>query len=113
MNVALGPTRRSELTRAPSIRISVRPRARPRIAGTAACPSETWLTPATFSSACIRLVGCRTAMSRPLTLVAPAAGVESMLGADPDIVTDSLTSGVTVSTSSGSASSWLTMTGRA
>ena len=41
MNVALGPARRSELTRAPSIKISVRPRARPRMAGTAACPSET------------------------------------------------------------------------
>ena len=90
----------------------MRPRARPRIAGTAAWPSETWLTPATFSIACIRLVGWRTAMSRPLTLVAPAAGVVSMLGAEPETVTDSLTSGATVTTSSGSASSSLISTGR-
>ncbi len=92
--------------------MSVRPRAKPRMAGTAACPSETWLTPATFSIACIRLVGCRTAMSRPLTLVAPAAGVVSMLGADPDTITDSLTSGATVTTSSCSALSSLIITGR-
>ena len=50
MYVALGPTRRSEETRAPSIRMRLRPRARPRIAGTAAWPSETEDTPATFST---------------------------------------------------------------
>ena len=44
-NVPLGPTRRSAVTRPPSIRNSVRPRASPRTAGTAACPSETWLMP--------------------------------------------------------------------
>ena len=38
-------------------------------------------------------------------LVVPAAGVASMLGAEPETVTDSLTSGVTVTTSSGSAPS--------
>ena len=73
-NVALGPTRRSAVTRAPSIRISVRPAAKPRMAGTAACPSDTLDTPATFSSACVRLIGARVSMSSSVTSVVPLAG---------------------------------------
>ncbi len=41
MNVALGPTRRSDETRLPSISNNVRPRASPRTAGTEAWPSDT------------------------------------------------------------------------
>ena len=41
----------------------LRPRASPRIAGTAAWPSETEDTPATFSTACVRLSGWRDSMS--------------------------------------------------
>ena len=51
-------------------------------------------------------------MSRPLTVVVPAAGLEVMLGAEPETVTDSLTSGVMVMTSSGSATSVVIITGR-
>src|SRR5687767_2564382 len=105
MKVALAPTRRSELTRAPSIKINVRPRARPRIAGTAAWPSDTWLTPATFSMACIRFAGWRTATSRADRLDVAAPGVDSMLGADPDTVTDSLRTGATVISNSVAGSS--------
>ena len=83
------------------------------MAGTAACPSDTWFTPATFSIACIRLDGWRTAMSRPLTLVVPAAGVASMLGAEPVTVTDSFISGVMVMVSSWPASNRSNRTGRA
>ena len=82
------------------------------MAGTAAWPSETWLTPATFSIACIRLAGWRTATSRPLTLVVPAAGVASMLGADPVTVTDSLINGAMVMSSSWPASIFSINTGR-
>ena len=82
------------------------------MAGTAPCPSETWLTPATFSSACIRFDGCRTARSRPLIVVVPAAGLEVMLGADPETVTDSFNRGAMVITSSGSAPSAVIITGR-
>src|SRR5688500_17707767 len=108
MKVALAPTRRSELTRAPSIKIKVRPRARPRIAGTAAWPSDTWLTPATFSIACIRLAGWRTATSRADRLAVAAPGVDSMLGADPDTVTDSFRIGAIVTSNSPAPSSdWI------
>ena len=88
-NVALGPTRRSEVTRAPSISSSTRPRARPRMAGTAAWPSETWLMPGTVSSACSRCSGARVASCRRDRSVVAAAGEASMLGAAPRTVTDS------------------------
>ena len=97
-NVALGPTRRSDVTRAPSMRISVRPRARPRIAGTAACPSDTTDTPATFSSNCVRLAGCRTSISRAVRRVVPLPGAVSIRGALPATVTDSSSRGAISST---------------
>ena len=88
--VALGPTRLSEVTRAPSIRMSVLPLARPRITGTAACPSETLLTPGTFSSACVRLTGWRTSISVRDRSVVAFPGAVSMSGAVPAVtVTDS------------------------
>jgi hypothetical protein len=86
---ALGPARRSEVTRAPSMMMSVRPRARPRTAGTAAWPSDTWFTPATFSMACARFVGWRTSTSRLLSVVVPRRrGLDA--GAEPVTVTASL-----------------------
>ena len=94
MYVALGPTRRSEETRAPSIRIRVRPRARPRTAGTAAWPSETLETPATLSRVCVRLNGWRASMSGFGTIVVPLAGDEVMVGAAPAVT-------VTLSSASG------------
>ena len=50
------------------------------------------MTPATFSIACIRFVGCRTSTSRPLSVVVAEAGVDSMPGAEPVTVTASLSS---------------------
>ncbi len=93
--VALGPTRRSDVTRAPSMRSSTRPRAMPRIAGTAACPSDTWLTPGTVSSACRRCSGERRWSCVRERSVVAAAGAASMLGAAPTTVTDSSPSGST------------------
>ena len=101
-NVALGPARRSEFTRAPSMRMRVRPLDRPRSAGTAAWPSLTWFTPGTFSSACTRLAGIRVCSSACDRLVVAAPGVASMSGAAPDTVTRSLTSASTVTTSGSS-----------
>ena len=69
-----GPTRRSAVTRAPSIRISVRPAASPRIAGTAAWPSEMVATPATFSSDWATCIGWRLRRSSAGTVVTPLAG---------------------------------------
>ena len=57
------------------------------------------MTPATFSSACIRLLGCRTPISVALSVVVPAAGVDSMPGADPDTTIASLRIGWTVTVS--------------
>ncbi len=82
------------------------------MAGTAACPSDTWLTPATFSMACMRLVGCRTATSRADRLAVAAPGVDSMLGAEPETVTDSLRIGAIVTTSSAETSSASIRSGR-
>ena len=101
-NVALAPTRRSEFTRAPSMRMRVRPLDRPRSAGTAACPSLTWFTPGTFSSACTRLDGIRVWISACDTLVVADAGVASMSGAAPETVRRSLTSASTVMVSGSS-----------
>ena len=98
-NVALAPTRRSEFTRAPSMRMRVRPLDRPRSAGTAAWPSLTWFTPGTFSSACTRLHGIRVWISACDRLVVAADGVASMSGAAPETVTRSLTSASTVTVS--------------
>ena len=111
--VALAPTRRSEVTRAPSMRISVRPRASPRTAGTAAWPSDTWLTPGDVLE---RLHQVGRLAHRD---VAPAErwwcrrrAWTSMLGAEPETVTASLTSGATRDQSrSCSATSASTVTG--
>src|SRR5688572_21113456 len=107
-NVALGPTRRSDVTRPPSTSSSVRPRARPRMAGTAACPSETWLTPGTVSSACIRFSGALCAICREESSVIPAAGVVVTLGATPTTVNDSSRSGLTASSTCPSTRSTVT-----
>ena len=99
-NVALGPTRRSDVTRPPSISSSVRPRAMPRIAGTDACPSDTWLMPGTVSSACSRCSGERCAICRDDSIVVAAAGVALMLGAAPTTLRDSCASGLISTVSS-------------
>src|SRR5687767_7821605 len=100
MKVALGPTRLSEVTRLPSIRIKVRPRARPRTAGTAACPSDTWFTPGTFSTICIRFAGPRCATSARDSIVMAAPSEASILGATPAVTsTSSLTTDSTESVS--------------
>ena len=54
------------------------------MAGTEAWPSETWLTPGTVSSACIRFSGARCVICRDESSVIPAAGVVVTLGAAPD-----------------------------
>ena len=76
------------------------------MAGTAACPSDTWFTPAHVLERLHEIGGLPNGDIAPPTGVAVAApGVDSMLGAEPETVTDSLTSGAMVTTNSVAASS--------
>ena len=67
------------------------------MAGTAAWPSETEDTPATFSTACVRFEGWRDSMSSLGTMVVPLAGVASIVGAAPAVT-------ITLSSAIGSTS---------
>ena len=96
-NDALGPAPRSVEMRAPSSRRSVRPRARPRMAGVRLWPSEMALTPGMFSSACAIVTGRRSPRSGAVTDAPDAPGATSMPGARPRTVTVSLTAASTIS----------------
>ena len=67
------------------------------MAGTAAWPSETDDTPATFSTAWVRLSGWRDSMSCFGTIVVPLPGVASIVGAAPAVT-------ITLSSTIGSTS---------
>ena len=91
----------------------MRPRASPRIAGTAAWPSDTVDAPATFSSICVRFTGCRAVMSVDVRSVIPLPGAVSIHGAAPAVtLTVSETSGATSTVSGPFAGRRWTSTGR-
>ena len=109
---APGPARRSELARAPSIRIRLRPFARPRMAGTEVCAGAVRETPATFSRVSARLAGWRDSMSAFGTIVVPLAGGDSIEGAAPAVtLTLSSTIGRTAIATSPSAGTAVTRKG--
>ena len=71
------------------------------MAGTAAWPSDTVDTPATVSSACVRLAGWRFWISRDGSSVVALAIVASMSGAVPAVTVTVSSTSAEIRTSSG------------
>ncbi len=112
-NDAFAPARRSVDALLPSTMINVRPRARPRTAGTAAWPSEIAPTPGTPSSAWVSVGACRRSRSPVVRSVAEAAGAVLMDGETPRTVTNWLSAASIDSVSSCASSIVVTRIGRA